>query len=169
MAASPSAEWRFLYPVISISFISLLLFLSAISGLTASSYFLFSRLPTPSSSRRGPAALPSFAYLITGARGDASSPPPPPRSLPPEKPFSVTEHFGDDSNVHPKPPPGVYFIYDFSPIKVIYTEGKVSFLHFLTNICAIIGGVFTVAGIIDSFIYHGQRAIKKKIDLGKHR
>ncbi|XP_020250816.1 endoplasmic reticulum-Golgi intermediate compartment protein 3-like isoform X2 [Asparagus officinalis] len=83
--------------------------------------------------------------------------------------FSVTEHFRDDNNVHPKPPPGVYFIYDFSPIKVIYTEGKVSFLHFLTNICAIIGGVFTVAGIIDSFIYHGQRAIKKKIDLGKHR
>jgi len=28
-------------------------------------------------------------------------------------------------------------------------------------------GVFTVSGILDSFIYHGQRAIKKKIELGK--
>lgn len=31
--------------------------------------------------------------------------------------FSVTEHFRD-ADVYPKPPPGVYFIYDFSPIKV---------------------------------------------------
>ncbi|RRT38647.1 hypothetical protein GW17_00017054, partial [Ensete ventricosum] len=30
--------------------------------------------------------------------------------------FSVTEHFRD-ADVYPKPPPGVYFIYDFSPIK----------------------------------------------------
>lgn len=82
--------------------------------------------------------------------------------------FSVTEHFRDE-NIFPKPPPGVYFIYDFSPIKVIYTEGSTPFLHFLTNICAIIGGVFTVAGIIDSFVYHGQRALKKKMELGKFR
>jgi hypothetical protein len=32
-----------------------------------------------------------------------------------------------------------------------------------------VAGVFTVAGIIDAFVYHGQRAIRKKIDLGKHR
>lgn len=82
--------------------------------------------------------------------------------------FSVTEHFRDEHS-YPKSAPGVYFIYDFSPIKVIYTEGKTTFLHFLTNICAIIGGVFTVAGIIDSFIYHGQRALKKKMELGKYR
>lgn len=28
-------------------------------------------------------------------------------------------------------------------------------------------GVFTVSGILDSFIYHGQRAIKKKMEIGK--
>ena len=42
------------------------------------------------------------------------------------------------------------------------------FLHFLTSVCAIIGGIFTVAGIIDAFVYHGGQAIKKKVDLGKH-
>jgi hypothetical protein len=31
--------------------------------------------------------------------------------------FSVTEHFRD-GNVRPKPQPGVFFFYDFSPIKV---------------------------------------------------
>ncbi|RRT43319.1 hypothetical protein B296_00011743, partial [Ensete ventricosum] len=31
----------------------------------------------------------------------------------------------------------------------------------------VVFGVFTVSGILDSFIYHGQRAIKKKIEIGK--
>lgn len=62
---------RYLFPIVSISFISLLLFLSAISGLTASSYFFFSRLPPPALLRYGPNHLPSFAYLITGSKGDA--------------------------------------------------------------------------------------------------
>lgn len=30
-------------------------------------------------------------------------------------------------------------------------------------------GTFTVAGIVDSFIYHGQKAIKKKMEIGKLR
>ncbi|XP_020100527.1 endoplasmic reticulum-Golgi intermediate compartment protein 3-like isoform X1 [Ananas comosus] len=81
--------------------------------------------------------------------------------------FSVTEHFRD-GNVYPKPVPGVFFFYDFSPIKVIFTEENRSFLHYLTNLCAIVGGVFTVSGIIDAFIYHGQRAIKKKMEIGKY-
>ncbi|XP_072996891.1 uncharacterized protein [Typha latifolia] len=81
--------------------------------------------------------------------------------------FSVTEHFRDTVG-YPKPPPGVYFFYEFSPIKVLYTEGNTSLLHFLTNVCAIVGGIFTVAGIVDSFIYHGHRAIKKKMELGKY-
>ena len=52
-------------------------------------------------------------------------------------------------------------------MQVMYKETKMSFLHFLTSVCAIVGGIFTVSGIIDAFIYHGHQAIKKKIDLGK--
>lgn len=29
-------------------------------------------------------------------------------------------------------------------------------------------GVFAVAGIIDAFVYHGHRAIKKKMEIGKY-
>jgi len=76
--------------------------------------------------------------------------------------FSVTEHFRNAEIGHLQSLPGVFFFYDLSPIKVTYKEEHTSFLHFLTNVCAIIGGVFTVSGILDSFIYHGQRAIKKK-------
>ena len=52
--------------------------------------------------------------------------------------------------------------------QVKYHETRMRFLHFLTSVCAIVGGIFTVAGIIDAFVYHGGQAIKKKVDLGKH-
>nr|XP_048336826.1 endoplasmic reticulum-Golgi intermediate compartment protein 3-like isoform X3 [Ziziphus jujuba var. spinosa] len=82
--------------------------------------------------------------------------------------YSVTEHFKSFENAHSQSLPGVFFFYDLSPIKVgDIQEEHVPFLHFLTHICAIIGGIFSVAGIIDSFIYYGQRAMKKKMEIGK--
>jgi endoplasmic reticulum-Golgi intermediate compartment protein 3 len=41
-------------------------------------------------------------------------------------------------------------------------------LHFVTNVCAIVGGVFTVSGILDATVYHGHRLIRKKMELGKY-
>eukprot|EP00270_Netrium_digitus_P000141 TRINITY_DN10159_c0_g1_i1.p1 TRINITY_DN10159_c0_g1~~TRINITY_DN10159_c0_g1_i1.p1 ORF type:complete len:388 (-),score=64.41 TRINITY_DN10159_c0_g1_i1:208-1371(-) len=81
--------------------------------------------------------------------------------------FSVTEHFRPSEGGLGRSLPGVFIFYDLSPIKVRFTEERKSFLHFLTNVCAIIGGLFTVTGIIDAFVYHGQRAIRKKIEIGK--
>ncbi|GAB2219435.1 hypothetical protein Droror1_Dr00007070 [Drosera rotundifolia] len=79
--------------------------------------------------------------------------------------FSVTEHFR--SSQSGRYVPGVFFVYDISPIKVTFTEKHMSFLHFITNVCAIVGGIFTVSGIVDSAVYHGQKAIRKKTQLGK--
>ncbi|XP_022131921.1 endoplasmic reticulum-Golgi intermediate compartment protein 3-like [Momordica charantia] len=81
--------------------------------------------------------------------------------------FSVTEHVKSADIGRLQSLPAVFFFYDLSPIKVTFTEEHVSFLHFLTNVCAIVGGIFTVSGILDSFIYHGQKVIKKKMELGK--
>jgi len=47
------------------------------------------------------------------------------------------------------------------------SERSSSFLHFLTSVCAIVGGVFTVSGIVDAFIYQGEKIIRKKLELGK--
>jgi hypothetical protein len=33
--------------------------------------------------------------------------------------------------------------------------------HFLTTTCAIIGGVFTVAGILDAILYTSMKMVKK--------
>ncbi|WWD16541.1 hypothetical protein CI109_100968 [Kwoniella shandongensis] len=62
--------------------------------------------------------------------------------------------------------PGVFFNYDISPIRVIHTETRQSFAHFLTSSCAIIGGVLTVAGLIDSFIFSSSKRIKGMTDDG---
>ena len=58
-------------------------------------------------------------------------------------------------------------MYDLSPIQVTHTEYRTSFGHFLTSLCAIVGGTFTVAGIIDSCVYHGIRNLRRKVELGK--
>lgn len=82
--------------------------------------------------------------------------------------YAVTRHKKrTDDSIGESSLPGIFFIYELAPMMVKYTERNKSFLHFMTSICAIIGGVFTVAGIIDSMLYHSVNAIKKKIELGK--
>lgn len=49
--------------------------------------------------------------------------------------------------------PGVFFNYELSPLRVRIEERRRSFGHFLTNCCAIIGGVFTVMGLLDSVLH----------------
>ncbi len=40
-----------------------------------------------------------------------------------------------------------------APIFVKYTMTKKSLIHLIVRVCAIIGGVFTVAGLIDSILH----------------
>ncbi len=49
--------------------------------------------------------------------------------------------------------PGVFVNYELSPLRVRIYERRRSLGHFLTNCCAIIGGVLTVAGLLDSLLY----------------
>jgi len=74
--------------------------------------------------------------------------------------YSVTAHtkYIDDPE---KGLPGVYFMYDISPVIIRYAEHKRPLAHLLTNICTIVGGVFTAMALIDSFIYRGMRLSKK--------
>jgi len=56
--------------------------------------------------------------------------------------------------------------YDVSPLNVQLKETRRSTAEFLTSLCAIIGGVFTVIGLIDSVLFHGGKFVKK-MELGK--
>ncbi|CAM6045721.1 unnamed protein product [Sphagnum compactum] len=62
--------------------------------------------------------------------------------------------------------PVVKFHYELSPMQVLVREARRSFSHFITNLCAIIGGVFTVAGIVDAMLHNAIRMVKK-VELGK--
>lgn len=63
--------------------------------------------------------------------------------------------------------PGLFFFYDLSPIRITYEEKKKSLLGLLTSVCAIVGGVFTVSGIVDATLYHANRAVRIKLRQGK--
>ncbi len=63
--------------------------------------------------------------------------------------------------------PGVFFSYELAPFMVKYSEKEKSFGHFATGLCAIIGGVFTVAGILDKLVYSSAKMVQKKMELGK--
>lgn len=65
------AGGRWLFPLVSVSFVAVLLVLSAISGFIASSAF-FAGQPDAADVHRGAAHPPAFAYYISGGRGDAS-------------------------------------------------------------------------------------------------
>lgn len=67
-AAAAAAEKKCLFILFSVAFVSLLLFLSALSGFSASSAFS-SRRPFPSALRYGAPYPPAFAYYISGGRG----------------------------------------------------------------------------------------------------
>ncbi|KAI9305444.1 endoplasmic reticulum vesicle transporter-domain-containing protein [Cunninghamella echinulata] len=62
---------------------------------------------------------------------------------------------------------GVFFHLDFSPMRVIYTEKRKSLASYLSNICAIIGGIFTVASIVDGVLYRAEISLQKKNAIGK--
>lgn len=63
--------------------------------------------------------------------------------------------------------PAIYFRFDMSPVTVKYWQYKDNFLHFLIQICAIIGGIFSVTGIIDALVHKSVVAILKKANMGK--
>ncbi|CAF3307077.1 unnamed protein product [Rotaria socialis] len=62
--------------------------------------------------------------------------------------------------------PAIWFRYDIIPITVKYTERRQKFYAFITSICAVVGGSFTVASILDSLIFTASELFKK-FELGK--
>jgi hypothetical protein len=62
--------------------------------------------------------------------------------------------------------PAIWFRFDLSPITVRYSSHPKPLYSFLTTVCAIVGGTFTVAGIIDSAVFTAAEVFKKA-ELGK--
>ena len=79
--------------------------------------------------------------------------------------YQYTYNYFAENAIHEMPT--LYFRYDLSPITVEYKQYKETFLNFFINICAIIGGVFTVTGIIDAIIHKSVMILLRKAEMNK--
>jgi hypothetical protein len=65
--------------------------------------------------------------------------------------FAASSHsFIDDATL-----PSASFSFSFSPVAVRVVESRRPVYEFLTSLCAIVGGVFTVFSLLDSLVYRG--------------
>ena len=79
--------------------------------------------------------------------------------------YQYTYNYFAEHEMHEMP--ALYFRYDLSPITVEYKQYKETFLNFFINICAIIGGVFTVTGILDAIIHKSVMILLRKAEMNK--
>ncbi len=57
--------------------------------------------------------------------------------------------------------PAVHFFYDTPPLRLQYVERKKTWAHYYTNMCAMVGGVFSVSALIDSIV-HKRKTMGRK-------
>jgi len=82
-------------------------------------------------------------------------------------PLHVYQFTANSNKIVNQQMPSLYLRYDFSPVTVRYQETQEHFSHFLVQICAVIGGIFTVAGILDTLLHKSIVHLAKKAQLGK--
>merc|ERR1712070_469364 len=74
--------------------------------------------------------------------------------------YSYTELFRTSGETDKMP--AVYFLYDISPIMAELIQERRTLTSFLTHLCAIVGGVFTVAGMVDAAIFRTSKMMAAK-------
>ena len=68
--------------------------------------------------------------------------------------YTVSHNYAEVTHM-----PAVYFNYAIGGMIVDIYPNRMSFLQFLIQLCAIVGGAYTIASILDSFL---NRMIKPK-------
>lgn len=70
--------------------------------------------------------------------------------------YTISKNYGITRDM-----PALFFKYEMSPLYVRYELKEKSIWHFIVNICAIIGGVYTAFSILDAVIYSSVSRIFK--------
>ncbi|KAL0476433.1 endoplasmic reticulum-golgi intermediate compartment protein 3 [Acrasis kona] len=78
--------------------------------------------------------------------------------------FSFTRHIQNFDLRSMLMIPGVFFVFELSPIKITYSYVHEPFTHFIVNLCAVIGGVFVVSGYVNKLIEVVLTRMRKKAD-----
>jgi len=63
--------------------------------------------------------------------------------------------------------PAITFSYDLSPMQILIAEETEGLFRFVVYCFAILGGGFTVFGLVDGVLFHGTRMLREKVGLGK--
>uniref|UniRef100_A0A7S3DNX8 Endoplasmic reticulum vesicle transporter C-terminal domain-containing protein n=1 Tax=Entomoneis paludosa TaxID=265537 RepID=A0A7S3DNX8_9STRA len=72
--------------------------------------------------------------------------------------YSVTEHLRHVDFGQVRGLPGVFFFYEVSPLHVVITESyRKGWISFFTSVCAVVGGVVTVMGMLDQYLFRTKR------------
>lgn len=60
--------------------------------------------------------------------------------------------------------PGVFFFYEVSPLHVEILEVfRTGWIAFLTSVCAIVGGVVTLMGMADQYIFASKHKARELV------
>ncbi|KAI0501356.1 hypothetical protein KFK09_016301 [Dendrobium nobile] len=78
----------------------------------------------------------------------------------PTNQFSVAEYFVPLKDAD-RSWPAIFFLYDLSPIAVTIKEERRSFLHFITRLCAVLGGTFALTGMLDRWMFRFLESFAK--------
>ncbi|KAJ3242076.1 hypothetical protein HDU81_007830 [Chytriomyces hyalinus] len=57
--------------------------------------------------------------------------------------------------------PGIFMKYEIEPIVVRVTESRASFMHFLTRLCGITGGIYVTVGLMNNLIQFFMKIYEK--------
>jgi hypothetical protein len=79
--------------------------------------------------------------------------------------YSVTEHLRHVNPGSNRGLPGVFFFYEVSPLHVEINEGyRKGWISFFTSVCAIVGGVVSVMGMVDQYLFSTkQRRVSSEL------
>lgn len=58
--------------------------------------------------------------------------------------------------------PGVFFVYDLSPFMIEVQRECMPIWRLFTKLCAIVGGIFTLMGVLDNIVFRFDKFLKKK-------
>ncbi|KAL9646713.1 hypothetical protein ABK040_001136 [Willaertia magna] len=58
--------------------------------------------------------------------------------------------------------PGVFFVFNFEPIRITYTEYTIPFTHFIVELMAVCAGIFVVSSYVDALLELTVKKFSKK-------
>ena len=78
--------------------------------------------------------------------------------------FSFTKHVMPFDSSKVMMLPGVFFVYNFEPIRITYEDHAMPFTHFVVDLMAVCAGIFVVLNYIDALLEGVVHKFSKKSD-----